>query len=124
MPDDLNLAKPAKISGHSDFGAGGLLIGSDPQTSGRLQLTTLPISQGENTGDVVNVVKGPPRHRIASAVVARTVCHRHFTGTVQVVVELLDEIAGQGRGEPRLCQKVGHTVRDTRGTSGIHLCEQ
>ncbi|GAE73351.1 hypothetical protein JCM18916_2861 [Cutibacterium acnes JCM 18916] len=47
MPDDLNLAKPAKISGHSDFGAGGLLIGSDPQTSGRLQLTTLPISQGK-----------------------------------------------------------------------------
>ena len=81
MPDDLNLAKPAKVSGHSDFG-------------------------------------------VESAVVARTVCHRHFTGTVQVVVELLDEIAGQGRGEPRLCQKVGHTVRDTRGTSGIHLCEQ
>src|SRR5260364_464385 len=105
MPDDLNLAKPAKISGHSDFGAGGLLIGSDPQTSGRLQLTTLPISQGKNTGDVVDVVKGPPRHRIASAVVARTVCHRHFTGTVQVVVELLDEIAGREGENPGSARK-------------------
>ena len=47
MPDDLNLAKPAKVSGHSDFGVESLLIGSDPQTSGRLQLTTLPISQGK-----------------------------------------------------------------------------
>lgn len=47
VPDDLDLIKPAKIPRYGDIGVGSLFIGGDPQASGRLQLTPLPITQGK-----------------------------------------------------------------------------